>query len=226
MLFPEILNQIQQNLRPEMDKIFHDTIANSSHPNDLLIWFINGNYQPIIAGKKLNPHTIGQGIEGISESTHYDFIHDYRTNMLMNDMTYEKYLDLTKHLAGNKEHNTRRDDLLKSEEGIVQFEMLVYIKIWEADQFIKRLYQLVRLLNGQPYDWYFKLCKFRGEPKGCTGMRSTLLNKIIENFEPHSKVLSGFIKETYVTQLRNSIAHSTYSYPPHQPHIFFDLAVA
>ena len=83
MLFPDRLTELTNVLQPEIERLFQLAIQNSVHENDLLMWFVNGFYNPdtLIWNENhpdniLNPHTIGFGKEGISDYNHYEFIHN------------------------------------------------------------------------------------------------------------------------------------------------------
>ena len=95
--------------------------------------------------------------------------------------------------------------------------MLVYLKFWEADLIIKKLYQLVRLLNKEHYDWYFKISS---RDKNSTGSRQEIIRgKIRDRIKPFSETIYLLFKNTYISQLRNSIAHSNYSFQGRNIHL-------
>jgi hypothetical protein len=90
--------------------------------------------------------------------------------------------------------------------------MLVYLKFWEADMIIKKLYQFVRILYGEPYDWYFKVQE-SSRDKNASGSRQDIIRlKIRDRLQKHSQIVCDLITNTYKTQIRNSIAHSNYSF--------------
>lgn len=94
----------------------------------------------------------------------------------------------------------------------IQLEMLIYLKFWEADLVIKKFYQLVRLLYGEPYDWHFKILESSRGSVGI-GTRQEIIRKMIrERIKKISPPIYDLIKSTYKTQIRNSIAHSNYSF--------------
>lgn len=218
MLFTEKLTELDAVLAPEIDRLFQLALDNSAHENDLLLWYVNGFYNPdtLIWNANnpdniLNPHCIGFGKEGLSEQDHYEFIHTYRTEFLA-QVTHEELLEQVAYVAGDDEHNAFRDSIMKQEQLIIQLEMLVYLKIWEADMFIKRFYELTQILSKKPYDWYFKVCSTSRDEE-CTGNRQEIIRlKIRDKVRRVSPVLYDFIKKSYLTQIRNSIAHSNYSF--------------
>lgn len=214
MIFQDKLDERTKIFRPEIDRLLDKAWRNQAHIGDLLLFHINGFFQETIlnhnlhSDTKLNPHTIGPGLEGHSESSHYSFIHKYRTTSI-SEKTHKEYLEQVKWVP---EKRKQIDDLIEFEETTIQLEMLIYLKIWEADLFIKKLYQFVRALSGEPYNWYFKLSE-SSRDKTCTGTRQEIIRKlIIEKLKDMSPTLHQTIKETYKTQIRNSIAHSNYSF--------------
>ncbi|MEP2671571.1 MAG: hypothetical protein ABJH04_21380 [Cyclobacteriaceae bacterium] len=213
MIFSDKLKEIEKILSPELDKTFDLAMKNQSHPGDLLLIYINGFYRAdtIELNKRLNqnlnPHVIGPNHEGWSEQTHYSFIHKYRTTNI-SKLLLPEYLKLHVYTP---ERRAEIDELVNIEETTIQLEMLIYLKFWEADSIIKKFYQFVRLLNGEHYDWYFKIQE-SSRDKGATGSRQDLIRlKIRDRLKDISPVFYKTIKETYLTQIRNSIAHSNYS---------------
>ena len=93
----------------------------------------------------------------------------------------------------------------------IQTEMLIYLKIWESDAFIKSLYELARLIKGEPYDWHFKI-KESNRDKEATGNRDTILRQLVrDQFETLVPALYASFKIAFKTQVRNAIAHSQYA---------------
>lgn len=190
---------------------------NQLHNGDLLLIHLNGFYQEDIllfntnSEKKLKPYVLGPGSEGHSERAHYSFIHKYRTTNI-HAMSHKDYVRQFVMEKWDKEVNDRNTELMDIEETTIQLEMLVYLKFWEADLMIKKLYQFVRIINGQSYDWCFKVSESSRE-KSATGTRQDIIRLLIrDKLKEHSPALSQIIKDTYKTQIRNSIAHSNYSF--------------
>lgn len=216
MIYRDILNKTGIVVRDEIKRVLNLALQSQHHPGDLLLVKENGFYDPKILtfqsgdGKKYNPHVVGPNSEGHSEATHYDFIHHYRTTNYSEKSSTEYFQSFVMEVW-DKEKSERNDILTKKEELSIHLEMLVYLKIWEADMFIKRLYQLIRLLNGESYDWYFKIQESaRGTDS--TGSRQDLIRKKIrDRIKKTSPILFDIIKHSYKTQIRNSIAHSNFS---------------
>lgn len=213
MIFIDKLREFDTPLEKEVDKLFAMAIKNQSHNGDLLLLHENGFYDSDThffnkhSEKKFNPHSIGPGNEGHSEYTHYLFIDKYRQNNI-HELGFKEYLKLYKY---SEEREKEIDDLQNIEGLGIQLEMLIYIKIWEADLFIKKLYEFVRILHGEHYDWYFKLKESPRSPNS-SGERQEIIRKKIRNkIQDQSSLLFETIKRSYKTQIRNSIAHSNYS---------------
>jgi hypothetical protein len=216
MIFKDIIQKQGPVIRAEFERIFNVALKTQHHPGDLLLWTENGFYNPEVLGfqttdgKKLNPHVIGPNAEGHSEATHYDFIHNYRVSNYCEQNSAE-YWDSFKMEQWDAAKSRENDKRTSIEELTIHQEMLIYLKIWESDMFIKRMYQLVRILEGNHYDWYFKIQESNRDA-GATGSRQDIIRKLVrEPLQKHSPILFDLIKFSYKTQIRNSIAHSNFS---------------
>jgi hypothetical protein len=211
MLFQEILNEKYRILKPEFDKLFQTVLNKQTHPGDLLLTHQNGFYNPEIyewdnIKEKYTPYMIGPWSEGHSEDTHYSFIGNYVNNNIRNE-SLSDYLERVKY---NPEKAKEVDELHHVESISIQTEMLIYLKVWEADSFIKTFYELALLLNGEPYDWHFKI-KESFRDKEATGNRDTIIRELIrDKFKSDFPLIYEAFKKAFVTQVRNAIAHSQY----------------
>ncbi len=61
--------------------LFEKAKRNQSHPNDLLLILVNGFFQEdqLNSQLKLSPYVIGQGEEGFTDRTQYEFFHSFRS---------------------------------------------------------------------------------------------------------------------------------------------------
>lgn len=209
MLFKEILDSKTAILSQSFDKLFDDIVHGDSHHGDLLLINALANYREDILnwnvpGHKFQPFVLGQGSEERSELTHYRFIHNYRTKNMVNTSKDE-------YLTKFGQAMQTEEDILKEEINI-QTEMLIYLKIWESDLFIAKYYQIARIANNEPYDWYFKI-KSHNREENTTGTREQIIrNKIRDSFKTSYPSIYNAFKTAYITQLRNSIAHSKYAF--------------
>jgi len=210
MLFQEILNTKYRVLKPEFDKLFQKILQNQTHPGDLLLAHQNGFYSPEVYEfdneGKYSPYMLGPGSEGHSEDTHYEFIGHYVNNNLTTQ-TLSAYLEKVKY---DPEKIKEVDKLSHIESISVQNEMLIYLKVWEADSFIKTFYEIALLLHSEPYDWHFKI-KESFRDKDATGNRDTIIRNLIrDKFKDDFPLIYEAFKRAFVTQMRNAIAHSQY----------------
>lgn len=196
MIFRDLLEERHELIRPEFNRLLDEGWKNQAHIGDLLLSHLNGFFQEDIINfnshseTKFDPHTIGPGFEGFSENTHYRFIHKYRTTSIV-DITHREYLEQLRNIPGDKK------PIEEIEETTIQIEMLIYLKIWEADLFIKKIYQFVRCLNGEPYDWHFKIAE-SSRDRDCTGTRQELIrNQISKKIDRFSPTLHSIISIMY-----------------------------
>ncbi len=213
MIFKEIITKKGNQLKLVFDELFELVIKNQIHSGDLLLVNENGFYNPDVYNwnnldRKFLPYSIGPNKEGHSENVHFKFIDGYRKTYECK-LSHEQYL---KEIKWDPENREKIEEFIFQEELLIQLEMLVYLKIWEADSFIKRFYQLARLLNKEEYDWHFKIAE-SSRDRNCTGTRQEIIRKKVRNkFEKKIPGLYSAIKKSYNTQIRNSIAHSKYSF--------------
>lgn len=212
MIFKDLLKDLSLVIHKEFQTIFDNCIKNQAHPGDAIIWKENGSYNEIFNdfvsdGIKLSPYVIGPGIEGISDNTHYEFINQYRHSNISKS-THKEHL---KNVEYNRERQSEIDEVIQFESMSIQIEMLIYLKLWEADLMIKKLYNLTRLLKGELFDWHFKIHETSRDRNG-TGTRQEIIRKKVrDKLKESQPVLSQWITDSYKTQIRNSIAHSNYS---------------
>jgi hypothetical protein len=85
---------------------------------------------------------------------------------------------------------------------------------------IKKLFELVNILNGKPYDWYFKIGNGTGLYNYFGKRHEIIRIQIRDRIKNISPILYNFINETYKSQIRNVIAHSQYWF--HSRQIMFN----
>lgn len=220
MLFTDLLNEKTKVLQPEFEKLFSEILDKQTHEGDLLMVYVNGFHNPDVYKwtniPDKNPYMIGFGLEGHSDIWHYKFIHQYRISNL-NSEPYEAYL---KQFEFDPERIAELRKLEELEAMSIQLEMLIYLKIWEADLFIKRFYQLALLVNGEPYDWHFRIEGHNRDKKSSTGKRAVIIReKIRDRLIEAFPAIGNAIKNAYKTQIRNAIAHSTYFFSGRHIHL-------
>jgi len=211
MIFDDLLEEKAKIIVPEFKKLFFDALQRQTHEGDLLLVEINGFYNPEVYKwtniPDKNPYMIGFGKDGHSDMMHQRFINDYRRNNIAKE-TYPEYLKKFEF----SEERIQETRLLEEKESMqIQLQMLIYLKIWESDLFIKRLYQITNLINGEDYDWHFKIKGYNREKEISTGTRETIIRKKVrDRLKSLYPGIASAISNAYKTQIRNAIAHSTY----------------
>jgi hypothetical protein len=194
MLFKDTLN----NLKPEVDtavtELFNAVQSNQTHEQDLLLTHINGSYEESLKEykEKLSPFVFGPGgwIYNADE-TQYRFYDAYRHTIeeIPRDVYFEDF-----------------DSNLKKQfdyDFLLQIELMVFLKFWESEPMLKRLYQLSNLAQGKNYDWYFNMAS-SGKPHKII---RTLVRDPIKDICPKYYKL---LKDIYLSQIRNAAAHSQF----------------
>lgn len=201
MLFTDKLNEIHNEIQPEFDRFFNSILANQNHSGDLLLVHQNGFYDEVFR----DPYKIGPNYEGLSSNTHFFFIDDFRKSAI-----YDKpFSDFIKDI---ETHNENSASLKKFEEFSIHLETLVYLKIWEADTFIKRFYQLVRLYKSEPYDWHLKIAESKRDKDHKKTRQKLIRLEIRDQLQSDFPKIYNAFKTAYLTQIRNSIAHSKFAF--------------
>jgi hypothetical protein len=211
MIFQDIFNEKSDVLHPVFGCFLHLCEKNQTDIGDLFLVRENGFYDPDVnmnddSSVKFSPYILGHGVEGNSELNNHEFMGKYINTNLTHQL-FKNYLDSIKYDANRllQIHQLESDETYS-----IQHEMLIYLKIWESDAFIKRLYQLARIANGEAYNWHFKIKKKPGD-KNATGIRSEIISKLIrDRFEARLPELYNAINIAYNSQIRNAIAHSQY----------------
>lgn len=190
MLYNEKLEQFKDDVDRAVGKLFAKAFDKQSHPNDLFLILIHGHYdQDLIKnGAGLNPYVFGPGRDGLKHDNEYDFFKWFQGVYLLtgNPIKHREFL------------KTQKDWYLH-QKIVTQMEFLVYLKLWESDFFLKTIYNLCRLIHGEPYNWNTVF----------GNSRKTLIEDDIK--KKCRKIVPKFselIEETYIRQIRNAAAHS------------------
>lgn len=193
MVFNETLLEYDKPVEDAVTELFKLAESNQVNDNDILLVEINGwknsEYEKALRSKKHSPFMIGPGIFGHCFQSLYEFYDVYRRGI-------NNKSKLTKAEREN-------EDFQLQEKLSIDVELLIYLKFWEADLILFKLYNLVQLAQGLPYDWNLY--------NGLIGQRRKLIKDHIQN--PLKKLcpkLYLLIEETYSNQIRNAIAHSKY----------------
>lgn len=214
MIFADKYEALYPKISSEFNRLLSLAFQKQSHQGDLLILYNNGFYNEEMEyhnkkfGSNYLTYTIGNRGENFSETAHNDFIQKFRINNFIS-YNYDEYLKL---YELNKLSNDERKELLEFEISTIQMEMLCYLKFWESDAIITKLYHFVRLLKGKRYDWKFGIQKFSDEKNIYDTIGKVIREKIRDEIKSVSPILYDLLSNSYNSQIRNSIAHSNYSF--------------
>jgi hypothetical protein len=187
MLLSESINKYKPKVKEAIDELFSAAFTNQKFDNDLVLILANGTKTdyPEETLKRLNisNYQIGHDFVHFRYSTFFDFFTQYKR--LRNEEEYELIQD---------------KQLYKT---MIQMQLLAYMKFWETDLILKRLYNLARLSQGKEFLWDI--------PQKELNERRRLVKDEIQNpIKGLCPIFSDFIEDVYSRQLRNAIAHSQY----------------
>jgi len=193
MVYNETLIKYDKIVKDSIKELVDLADKNQKNENDILLVYLNGwknlEYEEAFRKSNLSPFIIGPGLLGHCVSSFYEFYDDYRSNII--------------HKSAITDETRKTQEFLKKEQLIVDIELLIYLKFWEADLILFKLFNLVQLATAQDYNWDLQ--------SGFLGSRRNVIKieiqKAIETLCPQ---LYSLIEETYSTQIRNAIAHSKY----------------
>jgi hypothetical protein len=215
MIFADKYEALYPKISSEFNRLLSLAFQKQSHQGDLLILYNNGFYNEEMEyhnkkfGSNYLIYTIGNRGENFSETAHNDFIQKFRVSNFIS-YNYEEYSKL--HELSKLSYEEKKQ-LLEFETSTIQMEMLCYLKFWESDAIITKLYQFVRLLNGKSYDWKFRIKKFPREKNTNGTIGEIIRENILKDIEIVSPILHDLLINSYDSQIRNSIAHSNYAFP-------------
>jgi hypothetical protein len=208
MLFNDILKEKYDQLAPVFNKLFDLAIKNQTHSGDLLLVMENAHLteesDPDDNEKVKLFYNIGPTMDYHCETANHNFIKQYIRSVIT--MPYEDYKAL--HVY-SPEKSKEIDDILFEESNTIQVEMLIYLKIWEGEAFLKKMYQVSRLVTGQDYDWHLRITHKKKKAREME--RHELLTKLKENLQQGVPELFDVVNRVHRSQLRNAIAHSQYA---------------
>lgn len=188
MLRQESVERYDNEVRIAIDELWDAAFKNQKNENDLALILANGSMnnfpEETLKRLKITNYQIGHDFVHFRYNTFFDFFMQY------------------KGLRDEDEYQLIHDKQLHNET-MTQMQLLAYMKFWETDLILKRLYNLARLSQGKDFMWNVSQKELNE--------RRTLVKDEIQNpvkdLCPH---FFDFIESVYSRQLRNAIAHSQY----------------
>lgn len=212
MLFQQILSDKAEHLLPEFNQLLNEIYKNQTHGGDLLLVSEHGHYYPEAekwdnGDTKSSAYMVGPGDIGHSQSLHHNFIGTY----LRKHLSVESYDEYLAKFKWSEDRVVEIEQLQMDDFYGVQEEMLIYQKIWEMDLYIKYWYQLTRLVYGEDYNWHFEIHQNKRNDKG--KKRHVIIRELVrDRLQTKYPKIYAAINTAYKSQVRNSIAHSKYSF--------------
>jgi hypothetical protein len=190
MIFKDIIDEQQPKIKKGVENLFENAEENQRHPQDLLL-IINHVFKD---EKHRDIMLIGPGDIGYAEKTQYEFYDYYRTS------------HMEESIADFDERKKDEDGLEYAERISINIEKSIYLKFWESDMIIKKMKQLVNLATGKNYDFSLKIPVHNRD-----GSKQEIIRlEIRDEIEEICPEFYGILKDTYLSQIRNAIAHSQY----------------
>lgn len=184
MLRKEFVNKYNDEMVEAFSELFNTARKKMFHSGDLLLCQQNGT----MFGKDT---VIGLGEEGLNSLQKINALFYNGVGKMTEDNDYFK-----KH-GNNFFHGT------SELEFSIQAEMKAYQEIWENVYFLRVLTEVVRVVNGERYDWQLDMYKL-GNNKS-----NHIRDKIIKKLDVCPQFKEA-MKTAYRRQIRNAEAHSQY----------------
>lgn len=189
MIFQNIIKKQHPKIEKAISTLFQKAEKNQTHPHDILLVITHG-FQNDKYGKSM---IVGPGEVGHAERTQFEFYDWYRQSHMVDINEFDK-------------EKEEKEELKYAERISINLEKSLYLRFWESDMLIKIMKQLVNLANGNAYDFYLNIPKHNRD-----GSKQEIIRKQIR--DEAKDICPDFydiVKDTYLTQLRNAIAHSQY----------------
>ena len=190
MIFEQLIKAHDQEVKDGINELFDVAFANQLDENDMLLVTSHchrmENWKDIDLSE-ISPFVVGVGVVGHEEHNFYEFYHEYR----------QQYYDKDVFDAANSEEKE------KAERLTINIEFMIYLKLWENDAFLRRIFNLVRLCNKDYYRWDFK-------PDVFDSRERLIRNKIMQRVKKLCPKFYALLEEIYIPQLRGAFAHNKY----------------
>ena len=144
---------------------------------------------------------IGRGdiIHGLKPMTGTDCVMDYQLDRYRDETRegfYLRYLNRNYSKEGfHYQDVSGIDDL--------SIEMMIYCHLWDSSYFLKSLYRLARIINGDGYKWEAKIPEHK--------KHEFIVNEIIAPLKSCNSPLGDILEKGYNSDIRNAFAHSLYN---------------
>jgi len=177
--FSDIDIEIKKSINEILDKLKENNI------NDYVLFLADGEYVGDYesSSPQLSPYCIDYRIDGYKDQTRLEFLSEFMS----------QYYSFKDGLQSTDDNQYR-----------MNLELMVYTHIWESKPFLKKLYRIAHLLNGEEYDWKIQIPDM--------GKHDFIRCHIRQIFKDLGFDIWKVIKNGFHTSLRNAFAHSEYSF--------------
>lgn len=176
--FAQIDKEIKESLQSTLDDLRSNSL------NNYIIYLADGEYKPEYENSSVisNPFVIDNRIDHYKDLTRIEFL----INFLKNYYSFNS-------------GQTQTDD----DNYRITMELMIYCHVWESKPFLKKLYRLAHISNGEEYNWNVIVPDM--------SKHEFIRNDIRTTLEAKNNNLAEIIKKGFHTSLRNAFAHSEYS---------------
>jgi hypothetical protein len=169
----------------EIKRAIEDTLKNvrDSCQSDYVLFLADGEYHKETENNVLglNPNLIDVRLDWLKDSSRLNFLTQF----------LETFYSFPNAQASTDDSEQR-----------LHMELMVYTHIWESKPFLKKLYRLARLWNGEQYIWNIQVPD--------SGKHKFITQSIKKSFEEKENKLFQVIENGFHSSLRNAFAHSEY----------------
>lgn len=192
MITIEKFTEIRNEIKSALNGVFNQSKDNE---HNYITFLAEGEFKPHLfeTVQKFNPYTIDNREDRFMDETRLNFFVDF----------------MTQYYSFPKGQESVLDDSYR-----INLELMIYTHIWESKPFLKKLFRLSTVLDGQPYPWEVQI-QDMGKHKF---IRETIRPIFDNKFTP----LGTILRKCFHTTIRNSFAHSEYSIDEKNKKIWFD----
>lgn len=178
--FNDINYEIKESIQHSLDKL------KKANQSDYVLFLAEGEYRKELyhPATKSNPYCIDNMEDHYKDESRLSFL----TSFLSLSYSFPPPIIST-------------DD----KEFRMQLELMAYTHIWESKPFLKKLYRLAHLCNGEQYVWNVPISDKEGK-------HNFIRHEIKQIFENRNNNIAEIIKKGYHSSLRNAFAHSEFSF--------------
>lgn len=184
MLRTSVVERYNEELVGAFKELFETCRKKMFHPGDLLLCQQNGT----MFGKN---NVIGFGEEGLNCLQQINALFFNGIGRMTDDGEYFR------------KHGNDFFQGTSEIEATIQAEMKAYQEIWENAYFLRILTQVVRVANGEKYDWELDMYHLGKQKSG------HVRDRIIKKLDVCPKFKAA-METGYRRQIRNAVAHSQY----------------